>query len=367
MRNFRLPGPVELHDRVYEVTGDYMINHRGPDYATLLERLIGNLKRVFQTENDVLMLNCSGKGALEAVVANLFSQRSPVLVLSNGFFGENLRKTVDAYCLVRPSLLVRSEGEVEWGEAITPELVEKALEEHPSVEAVYIVHSETSTGVVNPIKEIGEVVRNKGKLFLVDGISSVGGVNVPTDELGIDALVTASQKAIGAPPGVSFVSVSDRAWQAYEKSELPKFYWDFENIKTSLEKGMPFSTPPLPAIFGLDEALRLLLDEGLEQVFERHDRVSEVLWSELEDIGYELFVQDEKTRSRTVTSVRVPDGVDADRFLKKLKEKYLVEFAAGPGKLRGKIFRIGHMGCVTESDIRALREPLIGVLDDLSG
>ena len=364
MWNFRLPGPVELHDDVYLAMGHHMINHRGSDYAELLGRIMDNIKSVFQTENDVLMLNCSGKGALEAVVANLFKPGSSVLVLSNGFFGETLREIVNIYCHVRPSLLVGAEGEVEWGSVITSDLVARALEKHPYVEAVYIVHNETSTGVVNPIREIGEVVRGWGKLFLVDGVSSVGGENVPTDKWGIDVLVTSSQKAIGAPPGVSFVSLSERAWQMYEKSTLPKFYWDFKNIKKFSEKGMPFSTPPLTTVFGVDRALSMMTKEGLENIFERHTAIAKVLWKELEDIGYELFVQDEKIRSHTVTSIKFPEGIDADRFLKILKENYSVEFANGLKRLYGKIFRIGHMGCVTEANIIVLHKPLTEMLND---
>jgi aspartate aminotransferase-like enzyme len=358
MRQFRLPGPVELHQEVYEVLGKQLINHRGDEYADMLWRIINRMKMVYQTKNDILMLNCSGKGALEAVVANLFNTEDSILVLSNGYFGYNLRKMVRSYCHIVPQFIPWSGYRIEPGGTITPSLVQAGLEEYPSVRAVYIVHCETSTGVVNPIKEIGEVARKHDKLFIVDGVSSVGGIDIKTDKWGVDVLVTASQKAIGAPPGVSFVSLSERAWHMYTTSELPKFYWDFGRIREVLMQGRSFSTPPLPTIFGLDKALSMIADEGLENVFQRHTRVAETLWKTLEDIGYELFIKNMEKRSHTVTSVKIPNGIGVKKLLNELKYEHSVEFAPGLSELKDKIFRIGHMGCVTEKDIESLREPL---------
>lgn len=361
-RNFRLPGPIELHKDVYGSLSNPMINHRGPEYAKLLKRVIARLKRIFQTENDVLMLNCSGTGALEAVVANLFSARDSILVISNGFFGDRLKDTVEAYCNPKPVLTPGGISDIAWGEAITSELLRAMLKAFPGVRAVYMVHNETSTGVTNPVREISETIRRFNELlpkknrilFMVDAVSSLGGIDLRPDEWGIDVVVTGSQKALGAPPGLSFVSLSQWAWAAYDRSDLPKYYWDFRKIKNAAEKGQPLTTPPLPTLYGLDRSLDLILDEGLENVFQRHMDLAQLLRSELQYAGFHLLVQDADARSDTVTAVKVPEDIDADLFSGVLKQKYRVHVAGCPGKLSGLVFRIGHMGCVKVDDISGL-------------
>jgi aspartate aminotransferase-like enzyme len=363
-RNFRLPGPVDLHPDVQRAMGQSMISHRGAEYGEILRRIVRNMQHVYQTQEDLFMLNCSGKGAVEAVVANLCSPESSVLVISNGYFGDNIRDTVCAYCSVRPIIDfdLPKYYIIDPGAFISPEIVKRALDAFPYVEAVFIVHNETSFGITNPIKAIGRVVRDMMKVFIVDGVSSVGGIDIKTDDWGIDVLITSSQKAIGAPPGVSFVSLSQNAWNLYNK-HISKRYWDFIKIKEAFIKDSSFSTPPLPTVFGVDQALKMIMEEGLDNVFKRHEHVARRLWKILEDIGYKLFVKDYEARSNTVTSVYVPKGIHIDKFLHGLRSEYNIELAPGLAEYKDQIFRIGHMGCVTEDDIDALKEPLKWAFD----
>ena len=348
MAQLRVPGPTPCPPEVLKAMAWQMVNHRGPEFHEMLTEVTENLKKVFQTKNDVLLLTGSGTGGLEAAVVNTLSPGDKVLSVSIGVFGDrftNIAKTFGADIV---SL------KVEWGKAADPDAVKKALKDNPGVKAVMVTHNETSTGVTNDINAIAKVVKDAGKLLIVDAISSLGSINLPVDELGCDVVVTASQKGWMVPPGMAMVSVSPEAWIARETAKMPNFYWDFVRAKKIYEekKENPW-TPAISVVFAFTVALKMMLKEGINNVFARHERIGKLTREGIKKLGLPLFA-DPAHASNTVTSVSIPEGLDGKKFRQILREQYKVVLAGGQQTLDGKIFRIGHLGMVDEKDVKEI-------------
>jgi aspartate aminotransferase-like enzyme len=346
-KNFLLiPGPTPVPQDVLLEMAREMINHRGSEFANLLKTNTDLLKKVFKTENDVLILTASGTGGMEAAVANFFSQGDEVLVGVCGVFGERFAKICKAYGLNVKTIVT------EPGKGIEPEVLEKALKENPNVKAVFLTHNETSTGVTNNLKELAPIVKeNPERLLIVDAVSSLGAIDLPTDELKIDVVVTASQKALETPPGLAMVSVSELAWKFNEKANLPRFYFDLRQAKKFLDEGATPFTPAVSIFFALKKSLENILNRGLENNFKRHSLLGKAVREAIKAIGVTKLLADERWASDTVTPVIPPDNVNPDDLRKYIRSKFGVVLAGGQGNLKGKIFRIGHVGYVEPTDI----------------
>ena len=354
----RIPGPTPVPERVMRAMNRQMINHRGPEFAQLINEITNDLKYVFQTQNDVLLLTASGTGAMESAIANLISPQEKVLAATCGAFGERFLQIAKVYGADIVHL------DTPWGKAVEPDDLENLLKHSGQIKAVLLTHNETSTGITNNIQELAKVAKAYGCLVVVDGVSSIGCINLPVDEWQIDVALTASQKGFMTPPGVAMVSVSEDAWKAYEQCISPRFYLDWKRAKDSLASGQTPYTPAVSVLYGLAEGLRMIREEGLENVFKRHHMLARAARAGVEAIGLSLF-SDPRYASDTVTCVNVPEGVDGSKLNKVLREKYDTVLAGGQGKLRGKIFRIGHMGMVQSSDIVATLSAVEQALGEL--
>ncbi len=347
----RIPGPTPCPPQALEAMGRQMINHRGGEFGKIINSITGKLKQAFQTKGDVFILTGSGTGGLEAAVVNTLSPGDKVLSLSNGFFGERFADIAEEY----GAEVIRLN--FEWGKPVSPDAAEKALKINDNIKAVLATHNETSTGVTNNIKEISAVAKKFDKLLLVDAISSLGCINLPTDEWNCDIVVTASQKGWMVPPGLAMVSVSEKAWQAHAKAKMPRCYWDISKAKDYLQKGQTPWTPAVSVFYALDVTLDLMLNEGMNNIFARHARVAQTARNGVKSLGLSLFPE-EKYASNTVTAVNAADKIDVTKLIQMLQKEYEVIIAGGQEKLSGKIFRIGHLGLVYEKDIKAVLEAL---------
>ncbi len=347
----RIPGPTPCPPQSLQAMGRQMINHRGGEFAKILNSVTEKLKQAFQTKGDVFLLTGSGTGGLEAAIVNTLSPGDKVLSISNGAFGERFANIAEAYGaeVTRPNF--------EWGKAVDLDAVEKALKADGNIKAVLATHNETSTGMTNDIKEISTVVKKFDKLLLVDAISSLGCINLPTDDWHCDIVVTGSQKGWMVPPGLAMVSVSEKAWQAHAKAKMPRYYWDFSKAKDYLQKGQTPWTPAISVFYALDVTLDLMLSEGMDNIFARHARVAQTARDGVKSLGLSLFPEEEYA-SNTVTAVNATDKIDVPKLIQMLREEHAVIIAGGQQKLSGKIFRIGHLGLVYEKDIKSVLEAL---------
>jgi len=344
MANLRIPGPTPVPDEALKAMGMQMINHRGPEFVKALNEVTEKLKTVFQTKNDVLTFTAAGTGGLEAAIVNTLSPGDKVLATSIGVFGDRFTKIAQTYGADVTPL------KSEWGKATDADAIRKALQADPKIKAVLVTQNETSTGVTNDLAAICPVVKEFDKLLLVDAISGLGAIDLPVDKWHCDVTVTGSQKAWMVPPGLTMVSVSKEAWQAHAEAKMPRFYFDFSKAKSYLEKGQTPWTPAVSIIFALNVTLDMILKEGLANVFARHIRVAKAARDGIKSLGLSLFA-DERYVSETVTPVVAPPGLDTKAMLKILREEHQVVLAGGQQDLSGKIFRIGHLGWVTEKDI----------------
>lgn len=338
------PGPTPVPPEVLLQQGAPIVYHRGPGFGGVLREVTEGLQWVFRTRNDVLTYTCSGSGAMECAVVNAFSPGDKVLVVSVGNFGARFAKICRTYGL-QVDLL-----DYEWGQ--TAKAADVAARLTPDTKGVLIQHSETSTGVVNDIESIAAVVKDHPALFIVDSISGVGGADIDVDGWGIDVAIGGSQKALMASPGIAFLAVSDAAWRANAAATLPRFYWDWAPVKASYERKDP-ETPYTPAVhlyMGLAAAIRLLKEEGLENALARHAILSRAVKAGVRALGLDLFGEDPE-RAVCVTAVKCPDGIDGDALTALIRAKYGIIFAPGQDKLKGKIFRIGHVGYLERADI----------------
>ncbi|GIW42077.1 MAG: class V aminotransferase [Candidatus Binatia bacterium] len=337
------PGPTPVPERVLQALSRPLFHHRTPQFTRILEEVQASLKKLFGTEQDVLVLASSGTGAMEAAVTNTLSPGERALVVNGGKFGERWTRICQAYGVQVEEI------RVEWGRAVDPALVEQALEKNPDIRAVLLQASETSTTVLHPVREVAEKTRRRDVLLLVDGITAVGVTELPMDRWGIDVLVTGSQKALMLPPGLAFVALSARAWKRAESARLPRFYFDLARERKALAEGTTAWTPAISLVVGLHEALTMIEEEGLERVFARHERNARATRAAARALGLELLAPDHP--SPAATGIYVPGGVDGRRLVSYLRDRMGVTFAGGQDRLRGKIVRIAHLGYVGAFDV----------------
>jgi len=329
-------------------------------FAQILKEVLEGMRWVYRTRAPVLPYASSGTGVLEAAVVNTLSPGDPVLAFSCGAFGDRFAEIARRYGARVTKI------DVEWGQAVPPDLVGEALQKNPDARAILVTHNETSTGVQNDLRVIAHSRGDHPALLLVDAVSSLGAIPLETDAWGLDVVVTASQKALMCPPGVGFVAASQRAWEAHRVARMPRYYWDFTLLRTSLEREIP-ETPFTPAVsifYALQEGLRLLRAEGLEASFARHRRLARATRAGIEAMGLRP-VADAACASSTVTAVWLPEGLSARALVDEMYERHRIVLAGGQGKLSGRIFRIGHLGHVHPQDILRCMEALEDVLTRL--
>jgi aspartate aminotransferase-like enzyme len=355
MENLRIPGPTPCPDEVLQAMTKQMINHRGPEFARILNRVTESLKILFQTRNDVFLLTGSGTGGLEAAVVNTLSPGDTVLSVSIGVFGDRFTSIAEQYGAEVIPL------KFEWGKAADPDEVRRALEKEPKIKAVLITHNETSTGVTNDLASLSSVIKEFDKLLIVDAISSMGSINLPVDEWGCDIAVSGSQKGWMAPPGLAMVSVSETAWQAHANARMPRFYWDFSRARDYLERSQTPWTPAISTVFAMNTSLGMMLDEGLPNIISRHARIGQLARDGAKSLGLTLFA-DEDFASNTVTAINAPEGVNANDLRKILLAENEIVLGGGQQRLDGMIFRIGHLGLVEEEDVQVVISALKGAL-----
>ncbi len=344
--NLRIPGPTALPPTVREAGGRQMVNHRGEEFKALLRRVESGMKPFFGTEHDVILLTCAGTGALEAAVVNTLSPGDAVLAVTMGAFGDRFAKIAEVYGAAVTRL------EVEWGAAPEPGEVRAAAAAMPGLKAVLLTHNETSTGVTSDIPALAAAVRDVAPdaLILVDAISALGAVPFAMDAWGLDLVVTGSQKAWMSAPGMAMAAVGPRAWAAAEVARMPRFYLDLKRHRDTAVNGETPWTPAVAVMYQIDEGLRLMQAEG-DGVFARHAAAQAMTRAGLRAVGFELLAPD-AIASKTVTAAWIPESLDWKAFNAGLKARGLV-LAGGQGKLKGRIFRLGHLGSVTTDDILA--------------
>ena len=338
------PGPTPVPPPVVAAMSEPIIAHRGSDFRRLATEVLDRLAKVFRTRNDVLLFTSSGTGAMESAVANLCSPGDRVVPVSSGHFGERWSSVAGAYgCDVQPLRYA-------WGDIPSADDLSAHLRELGGAHAVFLTHSETSTGVVCDLEALADVARSTDALVVVDAISSLGAVPLEPDEWGLDAVVTGSQKALMTPPGLAVASVSPVAWDACSRASSPRFYFDWQRARKAQERPQTPFTPAISIVMGLNVALRMLLEEGLENVFERHRRLGRACREGVKAMGLELFSPDDD-RSAVVTAIRMPDGIDGQEIVQAVRDRLGVTLAGGQGELQGKVVRVGHIGYVDVFDV----------------
>jgi aspartate aminotransferase-like enzyme len=331
--------------------GQQMINHRGPEFAKLIGYVTEKLKKIFLTESDIFILTGSGTGGLEAAVVNALSPGDSVLSISIGVFGDRFAAIAKEFGADVVHL------NFEWGQAADPDAVRQVLKENPKIKTVLLTHNETSTGVTNDLEALSSVIKEYDKTLLVDAISSLSSLELPVDEWNLDVTVSGSQKGWMIPPGLAMVSVSPRGWYAHAEAKVPRFYWDFGKAKSYLEKTQTPWTPAVSQMFALDVALDKLLNEGLDNIIARHKRIGQMTRDGIKELGLSLF-SEENHASNTVTAVTVPKDIDGIKLNQIMRQEYNIVLGGGQQSMKGKIFRIGHLGWVNEDNIAAVMRAL---------
>lgn len=358
--NLRIPGPTPLPDDILEATSRQMINHRGHIYEEMQARVLKKLKYFFQTKNEIYLITSSGTGGFETAVSNFFSKGDTIVSFTCGVFGQRFADCARAFGLNVIQVKFKE------GEAVSKDEVYRVLSETNSLKGVFFTHNETATGVLNKVREFAPIVHTHPDkpLLCVDAISSLGAVDLPMDESGIDVLFTASQKAWMAPAGLCMLSASVNAWERNMSADLPRYYFDLKLYEEFNKKNQTPATPAVTALFGLDKALDLMRAEGCEKIYKRHLDLRDYFRARVRKLKLELFVPDADS-SPTVTAIKVPDGIDASNWLKILREKYGIVMAGGMGNTKGKIIRCAHMGFVSKSDLTDAISALKKSLTDL--
>lgn len=363
MRQYLLiPGPTPLPQEVLQASSRQMMNHRGPEFARLLADTLAAVRRILMTRSIVLPFASSGTGGLEAAIVNLCSPGDTVVAVCAGSFG-------DRFAAIAEALGVNTvRVNVPWGQAADPAAVRDALRRAPQTRAVLVAHNETSTGVRQDVAAIAAVVRETPALMVVDAVSSAGAIELRTDEWGIDVVITGSQKALMAPPGLALISVSERAWEAGKTARLPRFYWSFEKMRAELGDAEAYTpyTPPISVIYALHTGVSLVEAEGLQARFARHRRTARAVRAGVRALGLRV-VPREVDASETVTAIWLPEGVDAMDFLGRLRTEHGVVLGGGLGQLRGKAFRFGHLGWVPDEAVLAGLRAVEIVLPQVGG
>lgn len=358
-----IPGPTPLPEAVRDVLSRPAIGHRSAEFKDVLKRVFPNLRWIFQCKNQVFLYTASGTGAMEAALCNTLNPDDRILVLVNGVFSQRWAEIAKSLGITVESL------DVQPGEAHTPAMLREYLQANQgtSYKAIMLTHSETSTGVLNPIKELTTVCRetHPDALIIADTITSLGAADFNFDTWDLDIAVSGSQKGFMLPPGLSFLALSDRAWQAHQQCQNPGYYFNFTRYqKAQVENTTPY-TPATPQITGLDVALQLMMDEGLETMVHRHTQLRDMTRAGLKAMGLNLFVPQDAFASPSVTSFVPPDGVSVDAVRAALKKRFGIVIADGQKELKGKIMRIGHLGHVSQRDVLTTLTALEAVLNDL--
>jgi len=337
------PGPTPVPERVLLASAQPVIHHRTPEAGRILSEVVEGLKYVFQTKNDIFIFAASGTGAMEACVVNLLSPGDKVLVVNAGAFGRRWVNITESFG-IKPEVI-----EYPWGRAVKLKDVEKKLKDVPGIKAVFTQLTETSTGVVHDIEAIGRITKGMDAVLVVDAVSGLGGQELKTDEWNVDVVASGSQKGLMLPPGLAFVSVSEKAWKLVENSKLPRYYWDFKAYKKFFDekKETPY-TSAVGLLFGLQESLRMIKEEGLDKILLRHKVLASATRAGVEAIGLELFAE---SPCNVVTAVKVPEGIDGVRLVKMMRDEYGVGIEGGQREYKGKIFRIAHLGYMDKFDV----------------
>ena len=352
------PGPTPVPPEVLEAMSRPIIHHRSSDFRTILASCLARLAQVYRTEGDILLYTASGTGGMESAVSNLTRPGDRVVVVSAGYFGERWVGMAQNFgCEV-------DELRYAWGEAPTAEDLAQRLRELGGAKVVFVTHSETSTGVVADVQGLAAAAKEAGTLIAVDAVSSLGAVPLETDAWGLDAVISGSQKALMTAPGLATVSVSTDAWAAVDAEAQSRYYFDWERTRYAQESFDPSFTPAVSIVVGLDVALGLLIGEGLEQAFERHARLGRACRAGTKAMGLELFSPDDD-RSAVVTAINAPDGIDSNELVGMLRDRQGIVLAPGQGPLKGKVFRIGHIGYYDVFDITTALAGVELVLSEL--
>ena len=359
MKKYQLmaPGPTPVPSQVLLAMAEPIIHHRTPEYEALFAEVREGLKTLARTREDVIVLACSGTGAMEAAVANTLSAGDTVMVVQAGKFGERWVEIARAYGLRAIELTAP------FGHTVTAERLAEALGAHPGVRAVLTQHSETSTGVLHDVRGYAAVTRRTDALLIVDAVSSLGIAPLEMDAWGVDLVVAGSQKGLMLPPGLGFCALSERAWERAAASTLPKYYFDLAAERRYARRNEAHFTPAVSLVVGLREVLRMLEREGLDRVLLRHDRLARATRAGCEALGLELFAR--ATPSPAVTSVAAPRGVDGEAIVAAYARGHNITIAGGQGEMKGQLFRLGHMGYAAEFDVIAALAALEQILADL--
>ena len=336
------PGPTPIPPEALLAMAQPIDYHRSEDTVALIKDVLEKLKHVFQTENDVLFLTSSGTGAMDGAVANLLCKGDKVLVIRSGKFGERWAEICDVYGVnVHPI-------DVRWGDSVAPEIVESELSSHPDAKAVFATLCETSTGALHDIEALAEITQHTKTLLVVDAVSALGADDLQMDNWGVDVVVSCSQKGLMTPPGLAFAALNQRAWEAVEQSDLPKYYLDYRKAhKSGLEGSVPY-TPAVTLLIALQIPLNRICDEGIQNTIKRHHRMALATRNAIKSIGLPLFAT---SPANTLTSIRLPNEIDGKAFVRMMREKHGITYAGGQGELSGKIIRIAHLGWMNENDV----------------
>ena len=344
MKKIRLltPGPTPVPERLSLRMARPIVHHRSPEFEAVFGRVREGLGWLFQTKQDVLVFAASGTGAMEAAFVNFLRKGDTAVVVDGGKFGERWGKFAKAYGVNAITL------KCEWGHPVDPAAVTSALRENPQAKAVYVQANESSTGVYHPIRELAQVTAKTGAILVVDAISALGAMTLPMDEWGIDVLVSAGHKALGLPPGIAFLAAGEKAWKLNESADLPRFYFDIKRERENQRKNQTAWTPAIALVEGLDESLAMFREEGLENVFARHERMARAARAGMQALGLTLY---SKSPSSAMTTVVAPDGVDSEKLVKHLFNRYGIKLVGGQDGAKGRVFRIAHLGYFDDFDM----------------
>ncbi len=343
-KNYLLtPGPTPLPPEVLGAMSRPIIHHRTPQFQEILKEATQGLKYVYQTKNDVFILASSGTGAMEAAVVNLLSCGDTALVIEGGKFGERWTEICKAYGIKTEVI------SVEWGRGVNPLDIQEKIKNNPAIRVVFTTLCETSTGVVNDIAAIGKIIKDTGAVLAVDAISGLGAIDLKTDDWFCDIVVSGSQKGLMLPPGLGFISVSPKAFKLIESSSSPRYYLDLKKAKKALDKTDTPFTPAITLIIALNEALKMMKEDGLENIFARHRKMADAVRNAVLALGLKLFAPE--AGSDVVTAICLPEGLDGEKLVKTMRDTYGVTIAGGQDSLKGRVCRIAHMGFIEEFDI----------------
>jgi len=352
-----IPGPTVVPSRVTRAMSAPILPHRGKEFSDMFVEQMDRLKKVFRTKNDVYILCGSGTAAMEASLSNTISSNDKVLCLINGKFSERFSEIASN---LKANVI---ELQFEWGIPVNVKSVKEALDKNTDIKAVTMVFNETSTGVRNPVEEVGEIVRGTDAILIVDTISALGGDVFESDLWNVDICVSGSQKCFAMPPGLAFISVSDKAWRVIDANDSMAYYLNLKNYRK--DKSHAPYTPPVSLIYGLRESLDIIDEEGLENRWERHKDMANIAREGIKALDMELFCSDEAYCSNTVTAVKAPDYLDVALLRKTLRTRFGIEIAGGQAHLKGKIFRIGHMGVISEREVNSVLTSIELVLEEM--